>query len=186
MDWFSHYIYAFVFGKKIGFDKLEMRALLVASLLPDIDFLVGIFCISYFRQYHRVFTHSLFVAPLMGLLLVLILYLIYKRRFVTPIMLGTFIHLLLDTLNLPKSSLEYLFPGASFNQGDYQMGIGMFWPFDDARLSLYKTFGYPDIVAVVIFFLVMLGAVAIFLYYIKIGKRPWAPFYPWESKNGKE
>jgi len=176
MDWFSHYIYAFILGRKVKFDRLEMRALLMGSLLPDVDFLVGILGIEYFRQYHRVFTHSFLIAPVLGIVLFGILYAIHRRNLFIPVMTGLSVHLLLDIFNLPKSSLEYFFPNASFNKGEYEMGTAYFWPLMKERFSLHETLNYPNWAAVVIFFAIILIGVVFFIYYLKRGIRPW---YPW-------
>ena len=176
MEWFSHYIYAFFAGRKVGLDKLEMRALLIGSVLPDVDFIVGIWGLEYFRQYHKAFTHSIFTAPLLGILLTLFLLLLYKRNFIVPIMIGIYSHLFLDIFSLPKSSLEYLFPDAAFNSREYPGGCAFFWPFTSEKYSLYELLGRPDLLMVMIFFSVFLGALFIFFYYIKRGIKPWYPF----------
>ena len=183
MDWFSHYMYVFILGRKVKFDRLEMRALLIGSLLPDVDFIVGILGIEYFRQYHRVFTHSFFIAPILGVALICVLYAIYRRNLFIPVMIGLWIHLLLDILNLPKSSLEYFFPNASFNKGEYDMGTAYFWPLMKERFSLQEALNYPNWAAFVIFIAIFLVGAASLIFYLKRGIRPWYPWFKEKSSS---
>ena len=180
MDWFSHYMYAFILGRKVKFDRLEMMALLIASLLPDVDFIVGILGIEYFRQYHRVFTHSFFIAPALGVVIICVLYAVQRRNLFIPVMTGLSVHLLLDIFNLPRSSLEYFFPNASFNKGEYDMGTAYFWPVIKERFSLHETLNYPNWAAVIIFFTIILIGAGSFIYFLKRGIKPW---YPWQKEE---
>ncbi len=176
MDWFTHYMFGFVLGRKLRFERYEMMALLLGSLLSDVDFIVGLFGIGYFRDYHRVFTHSLLIAPLLGLVLALVLYLVLRRNLVVPTLLGIFNHLLLDAFNLPKSSLEYLFPNASFNRAEYDMGTAYFWPLSRDRFSLHEGLELPDPVTLFLFFSLIAASIIAFLYYMCRGVKPWYPF----------
>ena len=176
MEWFSHYMYAFLLGRKTGVGKTEMRALLVGTILPDVDFIVSIWGLEYFRLYHKAFTHSIFTAPLLGLLLTGILFAVYKKNLIIPVMIGVYTHLLLDIFNLPKSTLEYAFPHASFSGGGYPMGTAFFWPLTSHKYSLHELLGGHDYLTVTIYVSVILGALSIMFFYMKKGARPWYPF----------
>ncbi len=183
MDWFSHYIYAFILGRKTKLDELQMRGLLIASLIPDIDFIFGVFGVTAFREFHRAFTHSLIVMPLIALIMIMIFYKLYGRNFSIPVLMGLSIHMLLDVFNLGKSSLHYLFPKAQYNEAPYDMGTMYFWPITDQRFCLFKCGFISESANTIIYFSIILVAVGIFLFYLKNGPIPW---YPFTKQKGKE
>lgn len=176
MDWFTHYMYAFILGRRARLERYEMIALLTGALLPDTDFVFGLLGVECFREYHRTFTHSIFVAPLLGLILALILYLVFRRKLLIPATLGVYTHLLLDAFSLPRSSLEYLFPGASYNRKPYDMGTAYFWPISSHRFTLNSAMGLEDWTSFLIFFVIFSVSAGSFVNYLRKGINPLYPF----------
>ncbi|MCC5877395.1 MAG: metal-dependent hydrolase [Candidatus Sumerlaeia bacterium] len=101
------------------------RAVLLAGFIggamPDIDVLIKSSDPLVGLVYHRHFTHSIFLAPLVGALGVAPLLLLKKFRSIAPTVLaagiiGCFTHGLLDALT--------------------SYGTVLFWPFSNARISM--------------------------------------------------
>ena len=164
MDCFTHYIYGYGVGRQLygAPSSPEVKALIMGALVPDIDFLLILGGVKFFRKYHRQYTHSIFTAPVLGLILAGILKKKYGRSLIKPVMIGIGIHLFLDLFDLPRSMFEYLFPKAEFNKGvDKDRGVSsrLLWPVSDEMISMRKTFGYSDVASFGIFIALALLAI---------------------------
>ncbi len=102
--------------------KVAMISGLIAGMTPDLDILIKSSEDTLLSiQYHRHFTHSLFVTPILSLLVSVFLYIFFKRilnfkKLYLFTFLGILSHGLLDSLT--------------------SYGTSLFWPFSNNRISL--------------------------------------------------
>jgi len=116
MDPVSHYIFAWLIGRKLRIGWVQYRVLVFGGLLPDIDILSIAFGIEHAREFHGTVTHSIFIAALLALTFALLLELIFKAEFLRSsvyAVLGVASHIFLDIFNVSsfaKHGGRFLWP----------------------------------------------------------------------------
>jgi membrane-bound metal-dependent hydrolase YbcI (DUF457 family) len=97
---------------------IDLRWMVAASLLPDVDFLLVAF--PFFNDLHRRLTHNVFFALLAGLL-VWIVTRPNSRRAVLSVVIGCVLHIVCDS-----------FVDTNASNG---LGVALLWPVSDVRLG---------------------------------------------------
>ncbi|MDO9538102.1 MAG: metal-dependent hydrolase [Thermoplasmata archaeon] len=123
MDWITHYLVAFITGRKLRLDKEQMMAITLGSLILDIDIIYYLFP-GTIIPVHGTLTHTLLGASVLCLLAAVAMFVWKKRNFAHIIGLGIVTHLGLDminTMSIFDSGKMLLFPisGALFSLADY-------------------------------------------------------------------
>lgn len=124
-DPFTHYVFAYLLGKRLGLQEVQMRVFLILTFVPDFDVIAIFFGLDFLRSFHGTVTHAILVSLLLGLATLIPLSKIFHARirpmlpyFALPILL----HLALDF----------------FTAG---MGRPYLWPLDAGGYSLPALFG---------------------------------------------
>jgi membrane-bound metal-dependent hydrolase YbcI (DUF457 family) len=116
----GHLTVSYITGKSFG--KLSLTALIIGSVLPDIDFIFLLF--DWFNQVHRVVTHNFFFILLASLLAVLLADKGRKQLTGLSLFLGGLLHLMIDSFmdNNPTNGI----------------GIASLWPLSDNFFSPFN------------------------------------------------
>lgn len=171
MDWFSHYTLAFGLGRKLKLTKSKMKALLICSLIPDIDFLLVLFGTSAFFKYHKGITHSVFTGLLLALVVALLFYITTKENVMGAALIGIASHLVLDLVMMGKSVTRYVGNSAEIA---YEKGVAWFWPFSSYRFDLAQVL--PGWLASALFIAVLLFSICVLVHFWKKKDYPWSPW----------
>lgn len=159
MDPLSHYLFAWLIGRKLKIERVYCRVLVLGGLLPDIDILSIVFGIEYAREFHGTMTHSIFIAIALALALAFLSGLIFRIelwRSSEYAVLGVVIHIFLDVFNVSSFA---------------KFGGRFLWPLYPRSLFIreFVTFEYANAIYLAILLLLLLGGVYLILKKI----------YPW-------
>jgi membrane-bound metal-dependent hydrolase YbcI (DUF457 family) len=158
MDWITHYMVAFILGRKMGLERNEMMAITLGALVLDFD--VIFYLIPGLS--HGTFTHTIVGMVLLGLAATLAMYGWKKVMLGAWIGLGILTHITLGMVN-------------TFSI--FEDGKVFFFPFSETVYTLEPLVQNPLLVWAVIsaalfsFSFVMLGI------YIIEGDYPWRVWY---------
>ena len=176
MDLISHYIIAFLIGRKLDLDDHRLQALTLGALILDIDVIYYLFPGSIIPT-HGTLTHTLLGAVLFGVLGTAAMWR-WKRKFLGSwVAVGIISHFMLDMLNTISV---------------YDGGKRLLFPITDTVYSLEPFVPNPILVWAIIsaaifsFCLVMAGKLTL------EGEPPWRIWYDerplvekWRSKKEK-
>jgi len=147
MDPISHYLFAWLIGRKLQIERVYYRVLVFSGLLPDIDIVSIVFGIEYAREFHGTMTHSIFMALSLAVALSLLSRLIFKVEFWKGseyALLGATSHIFLDIFNV-SSFAKY--------------GGRFLWPMYPSSLFLREFIApeYANAIYLAILLLLLLG-----------------------------
>jgi len=103
MDPFSHYMFAWLIGRRLSLGEGSLKLFLVVTLLPDFDMASLIFGFQAAADFHGTVTHSAFVALPLGALASIILARVLRVGVLRALKYGVLAiatHLSLDLFNL--------------------------------------------------------------------------------------
>lgn len=161
MDPLSHYMIAYVFGRKINVSTIKLKALTLGALLPDIDVISVVLGIDFLRDFHGTITHSITGAVFLSVIASLMFLLFRKEMVFVYTLIGVSMHLLLDTVN-------------TLTQTAYASGgLMLLYPFSEEKFGLAHVVPNP----MVIWFIVAgtILAVSAYLLYRSVRQED----YPW-------
>lgn len=157
MDWLSHYMIAFLIGRKMELDDQKLQAFTLGALILDIDIIYYLFP-GTIIPIHGTLSHTLIGALLFGGIGMAAMW-IWKRKFLGVwVAVGIVSHLMLDMLNTLSA---------------YDSGKELLYPISEATYSLEGSVPYPYLIwaivsaAIFSFSLVMAGKLTM------EGEPPW-------------
>lgn len=160
MDPFSHYMVAYVAGRKANASLNKMRAITLAAVIPDIDGFSIFLGIQAFRDIHGGPVHSLLIGVVLALIITLGFYVYSRENVALFAFSGVFIHLALDIPN----TLGYVRP---------QDGLHYFWPFSDYAISLQNHVPDAGIWHIVIISAIFILCMVFFLLLVRKREYAW-------------
>jgi hypothetical protein len=163
MDPVGHYMLSWLLGRRMNLEKNAYRALLLGSLLPDLDVITLILGFDFLLEHHSTISHSLvlwlFLAGAISLLL--------RSQSLFPyLLLGAYLHISADIL----LNTGLIFKG----------GVWCLWPFSKATCLLAYNTDIPILAfrATYVSLEVLLYSAA--LYFIWKKEYPWGIWLRWE------
>ncbi|MBU4031884.1 MAG: metal-dependent hydrolase [Candidatus Thermoplasmatota archaeon] len=160
MDWITHYLVAFITGRKLRLDREQMMAITLGALVLDIDIFYYLFP-GTIIPVHGTLTHTLLGASILCILAAVAMFVWKKRNFAHIIGLGIVTHLCLDMINTLSI---------------FDAGKGLFFPYSGALFSLADYIPYTNLVwalATSTVFTVSLGMLAKYIYNRDYPWRVW-------------
>ncbi|MFC1906220.1 metal-dependent hydrolase [Chloroflexota bacterium] len=159
-------------GEKLSFvslvNRIDIRALLVGSLLPDIiDKPVGQWLFGEYFSNGRIFSHTLLFLILIAVFGLLI-YNHYGKTWFLFLSFGTLMHLVLDQMWRAPSTLLWPILGLGFDRIDLTDWIGDMW----YRLFTNPAVYVPELLGlfVIVWFLWKLLRLRMFYSFIRYGR----------------
>ncbi len=163
MDPVSHYMISWLIGQKMDLDKKVFRVFLLSSLIPDIDVVFLLLGTDALLKYHGTFTHSIFVIPILVVLVTLSLSPDFRGA-LPYALFGGYLHLTIDSL----INTAILF----------KAGNPCLWPLSDAKCLLI--YNIPSLAEEVMALKILLTIVlyGLCIHYIKRKNYPWKVWMP--------
>lgn len=158
MDPISHYMLAWLLGRKLNLEKRVFRVFLLSSLIPDIDVLFLLLGTDSVLKYHGTFTHSVFVVPVLAVLIALAMGPDFRTA-IPYALFGGYLHVIIDSLI--NTAIVF------------KAGNPCLWPVSDAKCLL--VYNVPPLAEEVMALKILLTAVlyGLGIYYIKKKDYPW-------------
>lgn len=172
MDPFSHYMIAFLIGRRLGFKRSRMMAITLGALVLDIDVIYYLYP-DHFLPVHGSVTHT-FSAMIFFWIICTALFLLWKRRFLGGcIFLGIGSHIVLDMVN---------------TLSPFDGGKQLLWPFDTTYYSLGDMVPYPHLVWAIIAGAIFAFCLVMAWKHYEEGDAPWRVWFDerkWLKKRRK-
>jgi membrane-bound metal-dependent hydrolase YbcI (DUF457 family) len=159
VDWITHYLVAFIIGRRFRLDKERMMAITLGALILDVDIVLYLLPGS---LSHGTFTHTLGGALALGAICTFAIY-AWKRKWAAPwIALGAFSHISLDMINTLSV---------------FDDGKQLLYPLSDMVFCLKEYVPYPDLVWAVLTAAVFSFSITMLAIYIYQKDYPWRVWY---------
>ncbi|MFO7618247.1 MAG: metal-dependent hydrolase [Thermoplasmata archaeon] len=174
MDWITHYMVAFILGRKLGLNKEGMMAITLGALVLDFDVILYLLPGS---LSHGTLTHTAGGMLVLGAVSTLAMYGWKKKMLGTWIGLGLASHILLDMVN----TLSFFDPGKR-----------LFYPISGSVYSL-ESFAFINPLAIWATITAALFSISLVMLitYASRGDMPWRVWYDerplvayWRGKLG--
>ena len=162
MDPLTHYMFAYVLGRKWNLERPQLKALTFAALLPDIDVITIVLGLNFLNSFHGTITHSILVAVLLALILSSIFYIYYRVHVEFYCMIGIIMHFLLDII-------QTLVPKMREN------GIMVTFPFSQEQFILHNYI--PLLYSLILGVALVTGTFLLSIYFLYIYMKQKE--YPW-------
>lgn len=124
-DPFTHYVFAYLLGKRLRLQEAQMGVFLVLTFVPDFDVITVLLGLDFMRNFHGTITHTVFVSLALGAVTLLVLSRLFRtsaKKMLPYFSIPILAHLALDFL-ASGTGRPYL------------------WPLDAGRYSLPALFG---------------------------------------------
>jgi len=167
MDPLSHYMFAWLIGRRLRLEAGYLKVFLILALIPDFDVASVVFGYQAAREFHGTLTHTFFIAFLLATVATAGFARIFRTGFLQTFkygVLGVATHFLLDFFNLSTYSNK---------------GQGRFlWPIYQDTLYLGMLLGIPLEYSTAIYFAIFISMVFAVSYYWRKGEPPWNVWFP--------